>query len=421
MKAILLECDLCGGKMASTAIACPHCGNPNSAHTPTLPQPTNTAGKRTKKMTRRADRRYETTISTGKYNPDTGELIVVHVYGKTKAEFENNKAKVRDALNRGTYASDKGHTVASWAKVWYETYKPGNKNYDNIIRNHFELINKIRLKNLTKTDVQKQINALDGHYDLQRRVKMTLNQMLEVAIDDGLVYKNVCRTASLPKKPRPNKRALTDYELKAIRNAEFTAKERAFIDVLYYLGVRRGEALALRKNSFDFNKGMVHIENAISFNNNTSSLGDTKTFAGNRYIDLIDPFKTTIKAYIDSIDTFYLFPTSKGSMPTESSFDRMWEQIMLKINAAAGGKQHYDNKKKKKWIIDVNAVPGLTPHIFRHNYATNLYYAGVDMKEAQRLLGHADAKTVIEIYTHLDKQKSKSTVKIEEYFQKISV
>ena len=133
MKAILLECDLCGGKMASTAIACPHCGNPNSAHTPTLPQPTNTAGKRTKKMTRRADRRYETTISTGKYNPDTGELIVVHVYGKTKAEFENNKAKVRDALNRGTYASDKGHTVASWAKVWYETYKPGNKNYDNII------------------------------------------------------------------------------------------------------------------------------------------------------------------------------------------------------------------------------------------------------------------------------------------------
>ena len=166
---------------------------------------------------------------------------------------------------------------------------------------------------------------------------------------------------------------------------------------------------------------MVHIENAISFNNNTSSLGDTKTFAGNRYIDLIDPFKTTIKTYIDSIDTFYLFPTSKGSMPTESSFDRMWEQIMLKINAAAGGKQHYDNKEKKKWIIDLNAIPGLTPHIFRHNYATNLYYAGVDMKEAQRLLGHADAKTVIEIYTHLDKQKSKSTVKIEEYFQKISV
>lgn len=418
MKAILLECELCCGKMASTAVACPHCGNPNSMQTAGTSNPPTPAP--TKKMAKRADRRYETTISTGKYNPDTGELIVVHVYGRTKAEFENNKAKVRDSLNRGTYAADKGHTVASWAKIWYETYKPGNKNYDNIIRNHFELINKIRLKDLTKTDVQKQINALDGHYDLQRRVKMTLNQMLEVAIDDGLVYRNVCRTVKLPSKPKPNKRALTDYELKAIRKANFTSKEQAFIDALYYLGVRRGEALALRKNSFDFTQGMVHIENAISFDNNTPTLGDTKTFAGDRYIDLIDPFKSTIKAYIDSIDTFYLFPTSKGSMPTESSFDRMWEQIMLKINTAAGGKQHFDTKKKK-WIIEINAIPGLTPHIFRHNYATNLYYAGVDMKEAQRLLGHADSKTVIEIYTHLDKQKSKSTVKIEEYFKKISV
>lgn len=67
----------------------------------------------------------------------------------------------------------------------------------------------------------------------------------------------------------------------------------------------------------------------------------------------------------------------------------------------------------------IDAVPGLTPHIFRHNYATNLYYAGVDLKEAQRLLGHADAKTVIEIYTHLDKEKSNSAPKIEEYFKKI--
>lgn len=89
MKAYLLECELCGGRMASTAVACPHCGNPNSLPTAAAPTPSTPA---TKKMTKRSDRRYETTISAGKYNPDTGEAIVIHVYGRTKAEFESNKA-----------------------------------------------------------------------------------------------------------------------------------------------------------------------------------------------------------------------------------------------------------------------------------------------------------------------------------------
>ena len=54
--------------------------------------------------------------------------------------------------------------------------------------------------------------------------------------------------------------------------------------------------------------------------------------------------------------------------------------------------------------IDPKAPPApskLTPHIFRHNYCTMLYYAGVDVKEAQRLMGHSSIKITLEIYTHL--------------------
>ncbi len=48
-------------------------------------------------------------------------------------------------------------------------------------------------------------------------------------------------------------------------------------------------------------------------------------------------------------------------------------------------------------IIKIDLLKGVTPHTFRHNFAAMLYYTGVDIKAAQRLLGHADSMTTIDI------------------------
>ncbi len=57
-------------------------------------------------------------------------------------------------------------------------------------------------------------------------------------------------------------------------------------------------------------------------------------------------------------------------------------------------------------IKDAEEFPGsvLTAHYFRHNYASLLYNAGVDVLTAQRYLGHSDPSTTLRIYTHLSKQ-----------------
>jgi integrase len=44
----------------------------------------------------------------------------------------------------------------------------------------------------------------------------------------------------------------------------------------------------------------------------------------------------------------------------------------------------------------------LHPHMLRHTYATNLYYAGVDLRTAQYLLGHSSIQMTAQVYTHLD-------------------
>jgi site-specific recombinase XerD len=46
----------------------------------------------------------------------------------------------------------------------------------------------------------------------------------------------------------------------------------------------------------------------------------------------------------------------------------------------------------------------VTPHIFRHTYATRLFHNGVDIKTAQYLLGHSSIQVTLGIYTHLEKE-----------------
>ena len=59
----------------------------------------------------------------------------------------------------------------------------------------------------------------------------------------------------------------------------------------------------------------------------------------------------------------------------------------------------------------------LTPHYFRHNFASILYNSGVDVLTAQKWLGHSDPKTTMSIYSHLsDKTKDLNADKLRKAF-----
>ena len=84
------------------------------------------------------------------------------------------------------------------------------------------------------------------------------------------------------------------------------------------------------------------------------------------------------------------------------------------LNIQAGGR---DRSRSNPKIV---AMEPFTAHQLRHSYATMLYDADVDVKTAQKLLGHADFGVTMKIYTHLSAEKETAGIeKLNEHLDQL--
>ena len=96
-------------------------------------------------------------------------------------------------------------------------------------------------------------------------------------------------------------------------------------------------------------------------------------------------------------------------MMTETAFRRMWDSIITAMNIAAG----YNPQAKK--FKGEKPIQGLTPHIFRHNYCTELCYKvpQISTKKIAQLLGDTE-KMVLDVYSHIVEEKENVKETLEE-------
>lgn len=380
-----------------------------------------------KKYKKRSDGRYETTVKIG-VNPDTGRPIRTHIYAYTVKELEKKRGDYIKKVKEGLVC-DRPVSFGEYAEKWFKLNKSGKAAntravYANTLKKHIGCIRNKRIDCITKSDIQLQLNQAAGHHSTQEIVLLTIRQVLDCAVDDGLIIRNPSQNIRLdPEKGGQKKRQLTDFELDCIAAADLEPEERCFISLLLYTGMRRGEIFALSKSSIDLEAGVIHVNRtAIYATRSRTEITPPKSNAGFRDIPILMPLRPVLIDFLVSLDTEYLFArknaeNGKYELLTDSQVATFWKHIYQKLNETA--KERIASGKCNCNILPPlsNPMQGITPHYFRHNFATILYYAGVDVKDAARILGHSNVNTTLRIYTHLDQEKSASADKLNQYLK----
>ena len=210
----------------------------------------------------------------------------------------------------------------------------------------------------------------------QARLLSSLRSYLGWCVMEGLICDNPCDLVDSPKLGRYLPDVLSEEEVVSIiESVDLSTwqgkRDRAILELLYGCGIRVSEAVDLKISCLYFEEGFVRVIGKGD-KERLVPMGEMAADAVNEYLDVRpDPAGTPFD------DILFLNRFGK-SLSRQSMF------MMV---------------KKQALLADVRA--NISPHTFRHSFATHLVENGADLRAVQEMLGHENITTT-EIYTHVD-------------------
>jgi len=353
-------------------------------------------------------------------------------YGITQTEAYNKRDEYKKQIEMGLKADAAGRTVSSYAEEWIKTYKSGvsQKTYNSYIVFIKDLLNECGdkiIQDVTTSDIQRVYNTRASNSDSDiKKLAMTVNSIFESAHADGLIIRNPCAKAKRPVGTTGTHRALEGWEKDIIKRMAKTDHRFApAAMVMLYAGLRRGEMLALNiDRDVDFKAMTITINEAIRYDSNKPILCDPKTEAGKRTIPMLDELAAVLYGKHG-----LLAEMQDGGYLSETGFRRLWDSYLYNCSIMLndGQRKRWIGKTKTDKLLlaegeDISTWKEfkIQTHDFRHSYCTMLYEAGIDLKSAQKWMGHADEKMILKIYAHLTaKQENIAADKLRKYVLKV--
>ena len=199
--------------------------------------------------------------------------------------------------------------------------------------------------------------------------------IMDKALADGAIPFNPVVMApavkGMEKKPR---QPATDTELKVIEAHKADSMSARFYYFVLYTGLRRSEAVCLLNRDIDRENATVTVSKSVAYQGSAPILKEPKTSAGRREV--------------------HIPPNVLEILPQGKPNELLW----------FGGTKLPCKTATENFIRSFRDEHGITctPHQLRHNYASLLHTSGIDVKDAQYLLGHANIAVTQDIYTHLE-------------------
>ena len=277
-------------------------------------------------------------------------------------------------------------TFKEYTEKWFQTYKAKSlkhttyKGYTSALRLHlYPFFGKMKLNEITTELIQQFLNEKANlAYSTVHSMLILFNNIMASAFEDELIPTDpaASKRIKIASKGKTERTALSPEQVTDIIHQIDTKlkgdDERRMITLFLFTGMRRGEVLGLKWEDIDLQKKLIHVERNVTYAHNQPEIGTTKTNSGKRVIPMDDRLIEYLKPFGQS--GFVL----GGDAPISNMVFRRLD-------------------KSIKRQIDLH---GATPHVFRHTYITMLSKAGIDLKTIQRISGHANITTTLNIYTH---------------------
>lgn len=220
----------------------------------------------------------------------------------------------------------------------------------------------------------------------QARILSGIKSFFKYLVVHDILEKDPSAMIETPKIGRKLPSVLTPEEVNNLINAvdldsETGYRNRAILETLYGCGMRVSELVHLKLTDLHFDEGYLKIKGKGN-RERLVPIGRSVKDSITLYIH-----NNRCKLKIDKKDENVLFLNRRGKMMTRVMVFTIIKNLAAKI----------DLKKK------------ISPHTFRHSFATQLLEGGADLKAIQEMLGH-ESITTTEVYTHLDKEYLRDTI-----------
>jgi len=290
----------------------------------------------------------------------------------------------------------------------WETYKKGFKSWlqleksvssntvEAYLRDIAHLTQFLEQQGIRKSPAEIELNDLESFLRYVNELGMTpasqartlsgLRSFFKYASIEELISKDPTVLLESPKLSRKLPDVLTLEEIEKIISAIDLSKpegerNRAIIETMYSCGLRVSELVNLRISQLYFDVGFIRV----------IGKGDKERLIpiGQKAMKYITQYCNLIRSHLDISrgEEDIVFLNRRG---------RRLSRVMVFLFLKELAKKAEITKK-------------ISPHTFRHSFATHLVEGGADLRAVQEMLGH-ESITTTEIYTHLDREFLRTTL-----------
>jgi integrase/recombinase XerD len=235
-------------------------------------------------------------------------------------------------------------------------------------------------------DFLKYLSEIGLNASSQARILSGLRQFFKYCLIEQIIKTDPSSLIDAPRLKRTLPDVLSFEEIEKILTAidhskPEGARNKAILETMYSCGLRVSEVIGLKISQLYTDLGFIRV----------TGKGDKERLIpiGSSAIKYIKIYKEQIRVHqlIQKGKEDYLFLNRRGS-----PLSRVMVFLIIKELAKISG-------------ISKN----VSPHTFRHSFATHLVEGGADLRAVQEMLGH-ESITTTEIYTHLDREYLRKTL-----------